>query len=148
MVLITDKKKPLAIAGIMGGEESQVTEATHNVLLESAYFTPFSIRKTAKSLNLSTEASCRFERRVNSAGVVSALNRATYLIENGSKGKIGKLVQAKACDYQVGVGFIRPVQGLETFPTKNKLWEASPDADILGLMNQASTISKASFATT
>ena len=88
MLLITDKKKPLAIAGIMGGEESQVTEATHNVLLESAYFTPFSIRKTAKSLNLSTEASCRFERRVNPAGVISALNRATYLIENGSKGEI------------------------------------------------------------
>ncbi len=91
MLLITDKKKPLAIAGIMGGEESQVTEATHDVLLESAYFTPFSIRKTAKSLNLSTDASCRFERRVNPAGVVSALNRATYLMEQGSRSEIGQL---------------------------------------------------------
>jgi len=91
-LLITDRKKPLAIAGIMGGEESQVTEATHNVLLESAYFTPLSIRKTAKSLNLSTEASCRFERRVNPAGVISALNRATYLIENGfPQREIGQL---------------------------------------------------------
>jgi len=124
MLLITDKKKPLAIAGIMGGEESQVTEATHNVLLESAYFTPFSIRKTAKSLNLSTEASCRFERRVNPAGVISALNRATYLVENGSKGEIGEL---NTCHCEpVAVAFMPPTYLCDESHRYNKLIGISP----------------------
>ena len=101
MLLISDKQKPLAIAGIMGGEESQVTATTHNILLESAYFAPFSIRKTAKALNLSTEASFHFERRVNPTGVISALNRATYLIEEGSEGQIGQLNKTQNSKFKI-----------------------------------------------
>ncbi len=142
MLLITDKKKPLAIAGIMGGEESQVTEATHNVLLESAYFTPFSIRKTAKLLNLSTEASCRFERRVNPAGVVSALNRATYLIENGSKGEVGKLAYFQR--EPVGVGFIRPETTgvINVAPTIKLKLRKKRVADLLGIEISSEVIKK------
>jgi phenylalanyl-tRNA synthetase beta chain len=62
MLVIADSKKPIAIAGVIGGEESGVKEKTKNVLIESAYFDPVSIRKTSKRLGLITEASYRFER--------------------------------------------------------------------------------------
>ena len=142
MLLITDKKKPLAIAGIMGGEESQVTEATDNILLESAYFTPFSIRKTAKSLNLSTEASCRFERSVNPAGVISALNRAIYLIETGTKVEVGKL---NTCHCEpVGVRFIEPETTgvINVAPTIKLKLRKKRVTDLLGIEISSELIKK------
>jgi phenylalanyl-tRNA synthetase beta chain len=80
MLLICDGAKPIAIAGIMGGMNSEVTNATTNILLESACFNAVSIRKTAKRLNLSTDASYRFERGVDPDGTINALDRAVDLI--------------------------------------------------------------------
>ena len=80
MLLICDGAKPIAIAGIMGGMNSEVTNATTNILLESACFDAVSIRKTAKRLNLSTDASYRFERGVDPDGTINALDRAVALI--------------------------------------------------------------------
>lgn len=80
MLIICDGEKPVAIGGVMGGENSEITNATRNVLLESAFFNPTSIRRTSKKLGLSSESSYRFERGVDYNNVVFALNRAANLI--------------------------------------------------------------------
>ena len=90
VLLITDGSKPVALAGIMGGLESEVTEKTKNVLLESAYFDPRVIRRGRISLGLNTEASYRFERGADPNMVVKASNRAAQLIANLCVGKILK----------------------------------------------------------
>ncbi|MEA2102329.1 MAG: phenylalanine--tRNA ligase subunit beta [Thermodesulfobacteriota bacterium] len=79
-LFICDGKGPVAIAGIMGGESSEVVPETNSVVLESAFFDPITIRRTAKRLNLSTEASYRFERGVDPEIQTEALRRAAYLM--------------------------------------------------------------------
>ena len=64
-LMICDAEKPVAIAGVMGGENSEISNSTKNILIESAYFNPSSIRRTSKALGLSTEASYRFERGID-----------------------------------------------------------------------------------
>lgn len=81
MLVIADARKPVALAGIMGGSNSMISFATKNVLLESAYFNPSTVRRTAKRLSIKTESSYRFERGTNPAGTVEALNRASQLIK-------------------------------------------------------------------
>ncbi|MBU1564439.1 MAG: phenylalanine--tRNA ligase subunit beta [Proteobacteria bacterium] len=80
MMMICDGEKPVAVAGIMGGENSEVSDTTTTILLESACFNPVSIRRTARKLNLASEASYRFERGVDPEGTINALNRAVQLI--------------------------------------------------------------------
>jgi phenylalanyl-tRNA synthetase beta chain len=79
-LVIADASKPAAVAGLMGGAFSEVTDNTVNILLESAHFNPLSIRRTSRALNLRTEASYRFERVVDPEGVVRAVNRACDLL--------------------------------------------------------------------
>lgn len=74
-MVIADRDKPVALAGIMGGAETEVSAATKRCLLESAHFMPLSVRKTRKEQGLQTEASYRFERHVDPEGVQAALNR-------------------------------------------------------------------------
>ncbi len=80
MMMICDGEKPVAVAGIMGGLNSEVSDRTTTILLESACFSPVSIRRTARKLNLASEASYRFERGVDPEGTINALNRAVQLI--------------------------------------------------------------------
>ena len=80
MLVIADADKPVALAGVMGGYDSEITESTCDVLLESANFSASSIRATSKKLGMHTEASYRFEREVDPDGVILALDRATQLI--------------------------------------------------------------------
>jgi phenylalanyl-tRNA synthetase beta chain len=80
MLVIADSKKPVALAGIMGGEDSEISESTSDVLIESAYFNPDSVRRTARSLGMDTEASRRFERGADCDGVVRAQERCVELI--------------------------------------------------------------------
>jgi phenylalanyl-tRNA synthetase beta chain len=80
MLLIWDAEKPVAIAGVMGGLNTEVSQSTVNILLESAYFKPSSVRRTSKALNLSTESSYRFERGVDKEAVNLALDKAAQLI--------------------------------------------------------------------
>lgn len=87
MLLITDVEKPLAIAGVMGGESSGITNNTRNVLIESAFFHPSSIRKTSKKLGLTTPSSYRFERGVDFEMVAFANERATQLIASITNAK-------------------------------------------------------------
>ncbi|MGM0602388.1 MAG: phenylalanine--tRNA ligase subunit beta [Bacillota bacterium] len=88
MLVITDEDGPLAVAGVMGGYDSEVTEETKNVLIESAYFNPISIRKTAKKLGLHSESSHRFERGVDIEKAVEANNRACQLLEKYADGTV------------------------------------------------------------
>ena len=89
-LMICDGVKPVAIAGIMGGLNSEVRADTEMVLLESAYFNPASIRKTSRWLRMSTDSSFRFERGVDPEGVVRASARAAQLMAELSGGEICK----------------------------------------------------------
>ncbi len=90
VLLITDGKKPVAIAGIMGGSESEVGPSTRTILLESAYFDPKIIRRGRIFLGISSESSQRFERGADPNGVVKAIDRAAELLENLASGKVLK----------------------------------------------------------
>ena len=80
-VMICDGERPVAIGGVMGGENTEISDATTNVLLEGAYFNPANIRRTSKYLGLSTEAAYRFERGADIDMTVFAVNRAAQLIQ-------------------------------------------------------------------
>jgi phenylalanyl-tRNA synthetase beta chain len=89
-LLICDGVKPVAIGGIMGGLNSEVKDDTQVVLLESAYFNPVSIRRSARKLSMPTDASFRFERGIDPEGVIRSLNRAAQLIADLSGGNVCK----------------------------------------------------------
>jgi phenylalanyl-tRNA synthetase beta chain len=80
MLMICDAEKPIAVAGVMGGLNSEVSDTTTNILLESACFGAISIRRTARRLKLPSEASYRFERGVDPGGCVAAMERAVLLL--------------------------------------------------------------------
>jgi phenylalanyl-tRNA synthetase beta chain len=86
-LMIADREKPLAIAGVMGGQNSEVGSSTTSLLLESAYFEPMTIARTARRLGLRSEASYRFERGVDRAGQVTGLARAAELIRQTAGGR-------------------------------------------------------------
>lgn len=88
MLMICDGEKPVAIAGVMGGLNSEIETSTVDVLIESACFTPSSIRKTAKTTGIKTDASFRFERGVDPEGTLSALNRAAALMVEIAGGEL------------------------------------------------------------
>ncbi len=90
MLMINDGEKPVGIAGVMGGENSEISNATCRVLVESAYFNPISIRKTAKRSGINTDASHRFERGVDPEGCITALKRAVGLMAEISDAKVAK----------------------------------------------------------
>jgi len=87
-VMICDKERAVAIGGIMGGLNSEVSEGTRNILLESAYFKPSRIAQSGRRLGLSTEASQRFERGADPNGVTAAINRAASLISSLAGGRV------------------------------------------------------------
>ena len=87
-LMICDAEKPMCIAGVFGGLDSGVTESTTNIFLESAYFNPVSVRKTAKRHALNTDASFRFERGIDPNITEYALKRAALLIQEIAGGEI------------------------------------------------------------
>jgi phenylalanyl-tRNA synthetase beta chain len=87
-LMICDEKGPLCIAGVFGGKESGVTETTNSIFLESAYFNPVSVRKSAKRHALNTDASFRFERGIDANITEFALKRAALLIKEIAGGEI------------------------------------------------------------
>ncbi|MEY2480704.1 MAG: phenylalanyl-tRNA synthetase beta chain [Verrucomicrobiota bacterium] len=89
-LVIADQERAIGIGGVMGGEETGVTESTQNVLLEAAYFLPASIRRTARNLNLPSDASYRFERGVDPEMILRASQRATELIREVAGGNPAK----------------------------------------------------------
>ncbi|MBT8379212.1 MAG: phenylalanine--tRNA ligase subunit beta [Ignavibacteria bacterium] len=89
-LMICDGEKEVAIAGVMGGENSEVAESTKNILIESAYFNPKSIRKTSRKLQLVTDSSYRFERGTDPSNTLYASQRAAQLISEVAGGEVAK----------------------------------------------------------
>ncbi len=89
-LLICDKSKPVALAGVMGGENSEVKDDTTDVTLESAFFNPLGIRSTSRKSGLSTEASYRFERGIDPEIQAVAADRAAWLMQELGDGKVAK----------------------------------------------------------
>jgi phenylalanyl-tRNA synthetase beta chain len=88
MLVITDGVQPIALAGVMGGANSEVTDSTVNILLESARFDSATVRKTSRQVGLRSESSIRFEKGVDPARVVPALNRAASLLASYANGHV------------------------------------------------------------
>lgn len=99
-LLIWDGKRPVAVAGVMGGAETEVSSSTKDVFLESAHFKPESIRRTSKALGLKTEAAYRFERGTDIEMLAVALDRAAYLMQELAGGKVERTVDAYPAPYK------------------------------------------------
>ena len=110
MCVISDNKGVLGLGGIIGGTRSSTELNTKNILLESAYFEPRSIRSTARKLNLDTDAKFRFERGIDPLSIEDGLNKAALLIKEICGGEISKI----------------DVQKLETY--KAKIIKFNPDS--------------------
>lgn len=108
-LMICDEKGPLCIAGVFGGKKSGVTEGTTSIFLESAYFNPVSVRKSAKRHQLNTDASFRFERGIDPSITAYALKRAALLIKEIAGGEITsdivEIYQKKIEDFSVFLNF-------------------------------------------
>jgi len=108
-LMIYDAEKPMCIAGVLGGLDSGVTEYTTAIFLESAYFNPVAIRKTAKRHALNTDASFRFERGIDPNTVQYALKRAALLIQEIAGGYVSSNIEdfypTKIEDFQVALSF-------------------------------------------
>ena len=99
-LLIRDIERPVAIGGVMGGANTEVTLNTKNIFLESAWFLPSSIRRTSKRLGLSTESSYRFERGTDIIFLEKALNRAALLIQELAGGTISEIIDIYPIKYE------------------------------------------------
>ncbi|MDY3978838.1 MAG: phenylalanine--tRNA ligase subunit beta [Tidjanibacter sp.] len=108
-LMICDAEKPMCIAGVFGGADSGVSDSTTNVFLESAYFNPVWVRKTAKRHGLSTDASFRFERGIDPNITVYALCRAALLIKELAGGEITSeitdIYPAPVAPFKVEIGY-------------------------------------------
>ncbi len=118
MLMICDGERPVGLAGVMGGENSEILDSTTRVLVDSANFNPVSIRKTAKKTNIATDASHRFERGVDPEGTVKALTRAVSLM-------------AQLCDADIAADYI------DEYP--NKAVPSEIDLDIEALNSRLGT---------
>lgn len=110
MLMICDGSGPVAIAGVMGGENSEVTDATTNILVESAWFDPASVRRTARTLGLQSDASYRFERGVDPAGTMDAAHRAANLIVELGGGTVKDSVDVHPRVHEPVVVDLRPAR--------------------------------------
>jgi len=119
MLVIADKNKPVGLAGVMGGENTEITASTAEVLIEAAAFNPANIRRTARRLTMPSEASQRFEKGVNHEAVILAQNRAAYLIGELVCGDVLKGVldlnysTAKPCTIIVNPERINKIMGMQ-----------------------------------
>jgi phenylalanyl-tRNA synthetase beta chain len=99
-LVIADPRGPLAVAGVMGGQASEVTQATRDVVLESAFFLPAAVRRTGRRLGLASQAAYRFERRVDPAGVPAALDVVAAAVVRLAGGRVapGRVEEAPGAD--------------------------------------------------
>ncbi|MBU2488125.1 MAG: phenylalanine--tRNA ligase subunit beta, partial [Proteobacteria bacterium] len=133
MLMICDGERPVALAGVMGGLNSEISGATKNVLIESAYFNPASIRKTARRLGYHTEASHRFERGTDPEGTVSAADRAAQLmLETAGGALVSGVADAHPAPWE------GPVIGLSAARTNAILGTEIPAAEIRSLLASVS----------
>lgn len=88
VLVITDGIKPVALAGIMGGQNTEISESTNMVLIESAHFDPVNTRRTSRKVNLRSDSSIRFEKGTDIQGVIFAVNRAAQLMQDLAGGEV------------------------------------------------------------
>jgi phenylalanyl-tRNA synthetase beta chain len=129
-LMICDGQGSVAIGGVMGGMNSEIEDTTQRVLIESAYFNPLSIRRTAKRLGLNTDASHRFERGVDSQGTLYALDRAAQLMTELGQGRLLGGTIDVACDLPVA-----PTIELSVAATNRLLGLALDASAIAGYLN-------------
>ncbi|HDI6535603.1 TPA: phenylalanine--tRNA ligase subunit beta [Staphylococcus aureus] len=104
-IVITNGQTPIALAGVMGGDFSEVKEQTSNIVIEGAIFDPVSIRHTSRRLNLRSESSSRFEKGIATEFVDEAVDRACYLLQTYANGKV---LKDRVSSGELGV-FITPI---------------------------------------
>ena len=130
ILVIADCRKPVAIAGIMGGRDTQITASTKNILLESAHFDMGVIRRACRSLGLRSESSYRFERNVNFEGVLKGANRATDLLLELTGGRLSGReessikVKSTVVQVKVAIADIESLLGVPVTELKAKSWLA------------------------
>ena len=107
-LLIWDSERPVAIAGIMGGLDTEVRPHTKNIFLEGAYFSPVSIRRSSKILGLKTEASYRFERGTDIEGLVFSIDRAVDLILEICGGELTDVLDEYPSKFKTSEIILRP----------------------------------------
>jgi phenylalanyl-tRNA synthetase beta chain len=119
-LVIADEKGPIALAGVMGGKETEVNMRTRNIFLESAYFTSGTVRSSARRHFISSESSYRFERKIDPQGVEFARQRALFLIKKYAKPtfvstviKMGSLPTQQVKKIHLVGDYIRQILGLE-----------------------------------
>ncbi|GAB5411979.1 MAG: phenylalanine--tRNA ligase subunit beta [Chlamydiales bacterium] len=123
-LLICDAKKPLAIAGVMGGEESAVTGKTTSVLFEAAFFDPSTVRSSSKQINLRTDSSARFEKGTDPEMAAKAIDRASALLQEICGGTISEQkVDAKSGDFTPRKLSVRTARTNQLLGTKLSLNE-------------------------
>ncbi len=132
-LLIWDSTRPIAVAGVMGGLNTEVSERTNNIFLESAYFEPFSVRRTSKRLGLTSESSYRFERGTDIEFLEKALNRAALMIKDIAGGTIFEIIDAYPVKYRpepVEVKYEKMNKLLGTSLSKGEMLEILKRLDI------------------
>ena len=128
ILVIADAQKPVAIAGIMGGRDTQITLGTKNILLESAHFEMGIIRRASRSLGLRSDSSYRFERNVNFEGVLIGANRATELLLQLTSGRlsgrseISIKIKNSTTRIKVKIADVESLLGVKVTPAKVKAW--------------------------
>jgi phenylalanyl-tRNA synthetase beta chain len=127
-LVIADAKKPVAIAGVMGGFDTMITEKTKNVLIESAWFDPASIRKTSKRLGMHTDASHRFERGADYGATSLACARVAELIVQTAAGQVEQEIDAVAAKVP------RPELTLHASEVKRHLGSEIPAEQIVRIL--------------
>lgn len=111
MLVIADAVRPVALAGVMGGEETEVTPATRRVLMEAAWFHPVSVRRTSRRLGLRTGAAARFEKGIDPAAVLAASRRACSLLEEmGVARLVSGSVDVRPSGYGARQASLRPAR--------------------------------------
>jgi phenylalanyl-tRNA synthetase beta chain len=129
-LVIADAAKPVAIAGVMGGWDTMITEKTRNVLIESAWFDPASIRKTSKRLGMHTDASHRFERGADYGATSLACARVAELIVQTAGGQVEQEIDAVAAKVP------RPELKLHASEVKRHLGSEIPAAQIIRILTK------------
>jgi len=123
-LVIADKDEVLALAGVVGGHNSGVTDKTTSVFLEAAYFTPETVRKTARSFGIDTDSAHRFSRGVDSSGTDRAMKQALFLLQDLSSGDVSTQVfeeypsPVSKKEISVSLDFLEKKTGLDLEPQK------------------------------
>ncbi|MFK7887242.1 MAG: phenylalanine--tRNA ligase subunit beta [Gammaproteobacteria bacterium] len=132
VLVIADSSGPLGLAGIMGGEKSGVSDATTDIFFESAFFAPTSIAGRARRYGMHTDASHRFERGVDPAGQVAAIERATRLLMDIAGGEPGPVTVAEQAD---AIDVAAPIT-ISRAQLDKRLGEHVDDGDVTGIFER------------